>query len=224
MELNNRLIEKYSHGQLVTTIEDTGTLQRGQISKIQFSRGAINVKFIWRAENSGTPSDPSYVWETVEARDFVIETSMFKDFGMLDNEDRLIPLADCLDSELSAEEIKPLFFWSSAMNERAIFLPPGHATEIKVSDIRMDYIYAICKAQSDHNGEKLICCLNSEALPQFDPKHVVLEVRKKTGLDQLPVLKQELRALAADIGLIDEQGLTSVVNLADKDLQPSVRG
>lgn len=218
MELNNRLIEKYSHGQLVSTIEDTGSLLRGQISRIQFSRGAINVKFVWRAENSGTPGDASLDWETVKARDFVIETSTFKDFGMLDDENYFIPLADCPDSELEAEEIKPLLFWSSGLNERAIFLPPGHATEIKVSDVRMDYIYAILRARSDNNGEKLICCLNSEALPQFDKEHVVLEVRKKTGLDQLPVLKQELRVLADDLGL------ANVVNLADTELQPTVRG
>jgi len=225
MQLSKELLEKYKDGQLVSTIEDTGTLQRAQIKEIQFHEGVINVKFEWRAENTGTPSDPTYVWEGIESNDLVIEARLF-DISLLNDDNRPTPLDFCLDPFLETGSLKPLFFWSSSLNMRIIFMPQGDETQLIKTDVAWEELsYAICRARGERNGdERLICCLNSASLPEFDEKNVVLQVKKKTSWRELPELKQELRALATEAGLIDEQGRTSVVNLEDKNLQPSVRG
>jgi hypothetical protein len=248
MELSKELLKIYLGGQLVSTIEDAGVLQRGQISEIQFSRDAVNVKFAWQAENTGTPSEPTYVWEKIEPRNFVLEIRLFNFISLLDDDNRVIQLDGLSDSEPESDKLRPLFFWSSGLNMRVIFMPPGDDTEIQESDIVAkvkeereteveneksgaaktaapaedvevrEYILAICRARNDHNGERLVCCLNSEDLPQFDPEHVVLEVRKTIGINRIHELKEELRQKAAELGL------TNVVNLAATDLQPTIGG
>ena len=221
MQLTIELLERYKGGQLVSTIEDTGTLQRGQISEIQFLHGVINVKFSWRAENTGTPSKPSDEWKVIEARDFVIETRLYQE-SLLDDDNRRIPLAECPESELTAKALKPLFLWWASLNMLVIFMPPGDETEIRESDLTGkdklitpaapgEYVYAICRARGERGEERLICCLNSWQLPQFDPKQVVLQVKKAIPFSERLALKAELRDRAK------ERGLTNVVNLLPID-------
>lgn len=224
MELSKKLLNKYIGGQLVFTIKDNGILQRGQVTEIQFQHNAINVKFGWRAENSGTPSEPSYDWAVIEPRDLLIEVRLFNDINLLDDDCCPIPLDNCPESELEAETIKLLFFESLSLNERVIFLPPGHETEIRICDLRMDYIYAICRARKERGtGEKLICCLNSEFLPELLPSNVIFSVSRKTTYYELPALKKELIVEALENGY-SQEWLAKVINLAPKEPQQTIKG
>lgn len=197
MEITQELLDKYIGGQLILVSVEGGYLTRGEINKIelrgQFGEQELWMSFSWVSRNTGRPNAPTYDWVRVdEPRELFFKIS---------------------DREVADEGDGRISFWYPVLAETATLILPNDETKVMISDLRMIYTYAICRT-SDDARSRLICCLNSQDLPPFNPENIVLEVSDRLTFGELPMLKARLWEMA------QEQGIGPVSNLEPAQSQP----
>jgi len=195
MEITQVLLDNYVGGQLILVSVEGGYLTRGEINKIQlrgeFGEQELWMSFSWTSRNTGRSNAPTCDWVRVDE-----PRELF--FKLRDRE-----VADEGDGRIS--------FWYPVLAETATLILPNDETKVMIADLRMTYTYAICRTRDDTQS-RLICCLNSQDLPAFNPENVVLEVSDRVTFGELPALKVRLWEMA------QERGIGPVSNLEPQNL------